>query len=210
VLVGILRTVTGILVQVGSSLIFAMVIAALFLLDGPRLARLVSGGLGSENPVFRETPGLARAAVTYFLVRVRINAVTALSLLVLMLLVGVDHAVLWAVGVFVLSFVPYLGLIVALIPPTILAFAESGLPAALAIVLGGTVLNIVAENILEPTLTGRALSLTTWVVFAMFFLWVWLLGPVGALLSMPITLLVVLVLDRDERTRWVADLLTRK
>ena len=71
-------------------------------------------------------------------------------------------------------------------------------------------LNIVAENVLEPTLTGRALSLTTWVVFAMFFLWVWLLGPVGALLSMPITLLVVLVLDRDERTRWVADLLTRK
>ena len=131
VLVGILRTVTGILVQVGSSLIFAMVIAALFLLDGPRLARLVSGGLGSENPVFRETPGLARAAVTYFLVRVRINAVTAVSLLVLMLLVGVDHALLWAVGVFVLSFVPYLGLIVALIPPTILAFAESGLPAAL-------------------------------------------------------------------------------
>ncbi len=210
VLVGILRTVTGILVQVGSSLIFAMVIAALFLLDGPRLARLVAGGLGSENPVFRETPGLARAAVTYFLVRVRINAVTALSLLVLMLLVGVDHALLWAVGVFVLSFVPYLGLIVALIPPTILAFAESGLPAALVIVLGGTVLNVVAENILEPTLTGRALSLTTWVVFAMFFLWVWLLGPVGALLSMPITLLVVLVLDRDERTRWVADLLTRK
>ena len=210
VLVSILKTVTGILVQVGSSLIFALVIAALFLLDGPRLARLVSGGLGSENPVFRETPGLARAAVTYFLVRVRINAVTALSLLGLMLLVGVDQAVLWAIGVFVLSFVPYLGLIVALIPPTILAFAESGLGAAAAIVLGGIVLNVVAENILEPKLTGRALSLTTWVVFAMFFLWVWLLGPVGALLSMPITLLVVLVLDRDERTRWVADLLTRK
>jgi predicted PurR-regulated permease PerM len=53
------------------------------------------------------------------------------------------------------------------------------------------------------------LSLSTWLVFIMFFFWVWLLGPVGALLSMPITVLVVLVLQHNERTEWVAALLTR-
>ena len=74
VLVGVLRTVAGILVEVGQTLVFAVVVAALLLLDGPRLARLAAGGLGSENPVFRETPGLARAAVTYFVVRIRVNA----------------------------------------------------------------------------------------------------------------------------------------
>ena len=63
---------------------------------------------------------------------------------------------------------------------------------------------------LEPTLTGRALSLSTWLVFIMFFFWVWLLGPVGALLSMPITVLVVLVLQHNEQTQWVAALLTRE
>ncbi len=76
-------------------------------------------------------------------------------------------------------------------------------------VIGGIVLNVLAENVLEPTLTGRALQLSTWFVFTMFFFWVWLIGPLGALLSMPITVLVVLVLRGNERTRWMADLLAR-
>jgi len=142
-------------------------------------------------------------------VRIRINFVTALGLLVLMLVTGVDSALLWAVGAFFLSFVPYIGLALALIPPAVLAFAESGVLFALIIVVGGIVLNVIAENVLEPMWTGRALRLTTWLVFAMFFFWVWLLGPVGALVSMPITVLLVLVLQRNERTRWVAALLTR-
>jgi len=136
--------------------------------------------------------------------------VTAGALLVLMLVLGIDDPLLWAVAAFFLSFVPYLGLVLAMIPPTILALAESGPLAAAAFVIGGTALNLIAENLLEPTLTGRALSLSTWLVFIMFFFWVWLLGPVGALLSMPITVLVVLVLQHNERTQWVAALLTRE
>lgn len=209
VLVAVLRSVVGIVVEVGSSLAFAIVIAALLLLDAPRLSGLVASGLGSENPVFRETPALAKAAITYIVVRIRVNAVTAVSLLALMLVVGVDYAPLWAVGAFFLSFVPYLGLVIALIAPTILAFAESGPVAAAVIVVGGIALNLVAENVLEPTLTGRALSLSTWLVFTMFFVWTWLLGPVGALLSMPITVLLVLVLEHNPRTSWVAALLGR-
>jgi len=210
VLADILRGISGILIQVGQSLVFAVIVAALLLLDSPRLSKLVSGGLGSGNPIFREAPAIAKAAVTYFTVRIRVNAVTAVSMLVLLLILGVDDALLWAVGTFFLSFVPYLGLILAMIPPAILALAESGPLAAAIVVIGATVLNLVAENILEPTMTGRALSLSTWVVFVMFFFWVWLIGPIGALLSMPITVLIVLVLQHNEPTQWVAALLTRE
>jgi AI-2 transport protein TqsA len=206
-MVAVLRSVIGILGQVGSSVAFAIVIASLLLLDGRRLARLEDSGAGRWNPVIREVPALARAAVTYFIVRIRINAVTALGLLALMIVLGVDDPLLWAAGAFFLSFVPYLGLTLALIPPTILAFAESGPGAAIVMVAGGIVLNVVAENVLEPTLTGRALSLATWLVFVMFFFWVWLIGPVGALLSMPITVLLTLVLRDREETHWLADLL---
>ncbi|HEX5015403.1 MAG TPA: AI-2E family transporter [Candidatus Limnocylindrales bacterium] len=209
-LIDVLRAVSGFVLEVGQTLLFAVIVAALLLLDGQRLARLASGGLGSENPVFREAPAIARAAVTYFGVRIRVNIVTAAGLLLLMLVLGIDDALLWAVAAFFLSFVPYLGLILAMIPPTILAIAESGPLAAAVFVIGGTALNLIAENLLEPTLTGRALSLSTWLVFIMFFFWVWLLGPVGALLSMPITVLVVLVLQHNERTQWVAALLTRE
>jgi predicted PurR-regulated permease PerM len=209
-LVGVLRTVAGIALEIGQTLVFAVIVAALLLLDSRRLARLATGGLGSENPVFREAPAIARAAVTYFTVRIRVNLVTAIGFLVLLLVLGVDDALLWSIGAFFLSFVPYLGLVLAIIPPAILALAESGPLASLAVIVGGTVLNLVAENVLEPTLTGRALSLSTWLVFIMFFFWVWLLGPIGALLSMPITVLVVLVLQHNEPTQWVAALLTRE
>jgi predicted PurR-regulated permease PerM len=209
-LIGVLRTVAGIALEIGQTLVFAVIVAALLLLDSRRLARLATGGLGSENPVFREAPAIARAAVTYFTVRIRVNLVTAIGFLVLLLVLGVDDALLWAIGAFFLSFVPYLGLVLAIIPPAILALAESGPLASLAVIVGGTVLNLVAENVLEPTLTGRALSLSTWLVFIMFFFWVWLLGPIGALLSMPITVLVVLVLQHNEPTQWVAALLTRE
>ena len=64
-------------------------------------------------------------------------------------------------------------------------------------VVGAVVLNVLAENVLEPALTGRALRLATWAVFVSFFFWVWVLGPIGALLSMPITVLIVLILERE-------------
>jgi AI-2 transport protein TqsA len=92
----------------------------------------------------------------------------------------------------------------------LLAFAESGAAAAAILIVGGIALNLIAENVLEPAWTGRALSLATWLVFLMFFGCVWLLGPVGMLVSMPITVLVVLLLQGDERTRWMARLLTRE
>ena len=91
-------------------------------------------------------------------------------------LLGVDDPLVWAIGAFFLSFVPYVGLILAVIPPAILAFAESGPAAALIILIGAAVLNVVAENVLEPSMTGKALKLSTWLVFVMFFFTVWLIG----------------------------------
>ena len=208
-LVSLVEAAAAAISEIGGNLAFAVVLAALLLLDAPRLARLIGGGLGSDNPVFREYPKVAQAAITYFTIRIRVNAITAGGLLLLMLVLGVDNAILWAIGAFFLSFVPYVGLVLALIPPTILALAESGPGAAIVIVIGGMILNVVAENVLEPSMTGKALSLSSWLVFIMFFFTVWLVGPVGALLAMPFTVLIVLVLQGNERTRWLATLLTR-
>ena len=75
---------------------------------------------------------------------------------------------------------------------------------ALLVVIGVTVINVSVENIVAPVYTGRGLSLSPLVVFIAFFFWAWLLGPVGALLAMPITVLIMLILQGDERTRWLA------
>ena len=208
-LVSIVEAAASAVSEVGGNLAFAVVLAALLLLDIPRITRLVGEGVGADNPVFREYPAVARAAVTYFVIRIRVNLITAAGLFVLMLVLGVDDALLWAIGAFFLSFVPYVGLVLAVIPPVILAYAESGLAFALLIVLGAMILNVVAENVLEPSMTGEALHLSTWLVFIMFFFTVWLIGPVGALIAMPLTVMVVLVLQQNPRTRWIATLLSR-
>ena len=65
------------------------------------------------------------------------------------------------------------------------------------------------ENILEPSYTGKKLSLSPTVVFASFFVWGWLLGPIGAILSMPITVMLFLVLGSNEQTEWIARIISR-
>jgi predicted PurR-regulated permease PerM len=95
----------------------------------------------------------------------------------------------------------------ALVPPALLGWAEHGLPTALIIVVGTVAGNLIVENVLEPTMTGRALDLSPTVVFVSFFVWTWLLGPAGMLMSMPITVMLMLALDADERTRWASRLI---
>ena len=114
---------------------------------------------------------------------------------------------MWGVLAFFLSFVPYIGLAIAMIPPTLLALAEFGLVQALIVVIGVTGINLLIENVLEPGYTGKRLSLSPTIVFLSLFFWNWLLGPVGALLSMPITVLLMLVFQNNEGTLWLAKII---
>jgi predicted PurR-regulated permease PerM len=119
----------------------------------------------------------------------------------------VDYWPLWTLLIFFMSYVPYIGLAVALVPPCLLAFAETGIVPVIIIVVVAIIINTVVENFLAPVATGKTLRLSPTVVFISFLLWTWLLGPAGALLSMPITVLVMLVLQTSEQTQWAAEII---
>jgi predicted PurR-regulated permease PerM len=157
-----------------------------------------------------QLPQLARTAVRYFGIRTRLNFLTGTGVTVICLLLGVDYPLLWGALAFFLSYIPYIGLFTAMIPPTLLALAEFGWLQAVVVVVGITALNLTIENVLEPGYTGQRLQLSPTVVFLSFFFWAWLLGPVGALLSMPIAVLLLLVLQQDEGTRWIAQIIGRE
>jgi len=91
-----------------------------------------------------------------------------------------------------------------------LAIAEFGLPHGLLVIVGATVINLLIENVMEPSYTGKKLNLSPSVVFVSFFVWGWLLGPIGALLSMPITVMLMLILDKHESTQWLAKIISRE
>jgi predicted PurR-regulated permease PerM len=103
-----------------------------------------------------------------------------------------------------LSFIPWIGLPLAVAPAVVLALAEHGLGTALLVIAGVIVINILAENALSPMLMGRGLSLSPTVLFIGFVFWAWLLGGPGAFLAAPLTIFLVLMLDTFPETRWIA------
>jgi predicted PurR-regulated permease PerM len=121
---------------------------------------------------------------------------------------GVDHPLLWGLLVFLLSYVPYIGLFVAMTPPVLLALAEYGWVRAGLVILAAAVVNLTIENVIEPGYTGQRLQLSAAVVLVAFFVAVWLLGAVGAALAMPLTVMILLVCARYPETRWIAMLMS--
>jgi predicted PurR-regulated permease PerM len=197
------------LIDAATDFLFSLVLVAFFLLEAPRFQKLLNNVL-SDRPMLSQMPALMKTAVAYFGIRTRLNLLTGLSFAIWLLLLGVDYALLWGVLTFVLSYIPYIGLFTAMIPPTILALAEFGLVRGILVVVGAVVLNLLVENVLEPSYTGKKLRLSPSVVFISFFLWGWLLGPVGALLSMPITVMLMLILNQHESTQWLAEIIGRE
>lgn len=122
-------------------------------------------------------------------------------------LLGVRFALLWGLVAFLLNYVPTIGSILAAIPAVLLALVEFGLGAASVVALGYLVINVAIGNLLEPRILGRGLGLSPLVVLVSLVLWGWVLGPVGMLLSVPLTMAGKVALESNPETRWIAVLL---
>lgn len=138
-----------------------------------------------------------------------VGLVTGFFDTILFVIMGVDFPVLWGVFAFLLSYIPTLGFWIALIPPVILAFLESGWTAAVVVFLGIVIINGFAENVVKPKYMGEGLDLSPFtVVFSVIF-WSAILGPLGAILSVPVTMAFrSMILQPDPDNRWLADLIS--
>ena len=122
-------------------------------------------------------------------------------------MIGLDYPLLWGVLAFLLNFVPNIGSIIAAIPAVILALIQLGFVGALEVALVFVVVNIVLGSMLEPKYMGQGLGLSTLVVFVSLIFWGWVFGPVGMLLSIPLTIMLKLALQVNPQTKWIAILL---
>ena len=143
----------------------------------------------------------------YIAIKTAISMGTGLLVTIFLLIIGVDYPVLWGVLAFALNFIPTIGSIIALIPAVLLTIVQLGFGDALIVLIGYLVINTIMGNILEPRLMGKGLGLSTLVVFISLIFWGWVLGPVGMLLSVPLTITIKIILDSSEETRWFAILL---
>ncbi len=144
---------------------------------------------------------------TYLAVKTQCSLMVSVTVTIALWLIGVDFPVLWGLIAFLLNYIPTLGSIIAAIPPILLAYIQFDLGWAIAVAGCFLVANFAIGNILEPRMMGRRLGLSTLVVFLSMVFWGWVWGPIGMVLSVPLTMIIKILLEHTDDLQWVAILL---
>jgi predicted PurR-regulated permease PerM len=188
--------------------IFVILVGIGFLLlEAPRIAAVVRRHLGAESPPYRHLVESGRLLIEYVVVRTKVNLITGTGTALFLAVLGVDFALLWGFVAFVLSFVPYIGLVVAAIPPTLLALIAFGPAGAVAVIAAVALIDAAAENLVLPRMAGRDLNLSPFVVLFSVVFWGIIFGVVGVLLAIPLTIAVKLFLESWDETRWIGEIM---
>ncbi|HJL16509.1 MAG TPA: AI-2E family transporter [Sandaracinaceae bacterium LLY-WYZ-13_1] len=149
----------------------------------------------------------AREVQTYLVVKSGLSVVTGGLCGTWVALCGVDFPLLWGLLAFLLNYIPTLGMFIATIPPVVVALIQFGPGSALLVLAGYGVINFTLGNFVEPRIMGRALGLSPLVVFLSMVFWGWLWGPIGALVAVPLTMVIKILLANTEDLRWAAVML---
>ncbi len=185
-----------------------IIIASLFLLvEANSFTAKIERMLAGDPDMLERLSSLGKKIIDYVIIRTEVNLVTGVGIGLVIAGVGVEYAVFWGFLAFALSYIPYLGFWLAVIPPMLIAWSSLGPVPAVIILVGAAVINVVAENVLFPQAAGRGLDQSPAVVFISLVLWGYILGSIGALLAVPLTLALIMFLQSFDETRWLAALL---
>ncbi len=198
------------LAQFGSLLTKGLLIyltTVFILLETSILPGKIRNAMEKNTEAFDNLASIAGDVKKYLALKTAISLVTGILVAVWLMFLGVKYAILWGLIAFLLNFVPSIGSIVAAVPPCALALVQLGVFPAVLVIVGYLVVNITIGNIIEPRVMGQRMGLSTLVVFLSLVFWGWVLGPMGMLLSVPLTMTVKIVLQSHPDTRRLAILL---
>lgn len=155
-------------------------------------------------PAFEQ---FTHAVKSYLVIKTVVSLATGVAAALWVFLLGLDFPLLWGLLAFLFNYVPTIGSIVAAVPAMLLALVQLGPFPALMVAVGYLCINFTFGSLIEPRFMGHGLGLSTLVVFLSLVFWGWVLGPVGMLLSVPLTITAKIGLESREETRWLAILL---
>jgi len=175
---------------------FLILLVMVFILvdaeDFPAKLRLALGSAEADLERFR---AIKRSVNTYLAVKTWVSFLTGLSIGLFAWIIGLDFPFLWGFVAFIFNFIPNIGSLLAAVPAVLLGLLQGGWEFALLVAAGFLVANQVFGNVLEPRLLGRKMGLSVLTVFLSLLVWNWIWGPVGMLLSVPLTMVVKISLE---------------
>ncbi|RUO35304.1 AI-2E family transporter [Aliidiomarina sanyensis] len=202
--VNILSSLGGML----TNTLLILLIVAFMLAESALIPKKISLAFGQPEKQMKRFSSMLIAINKYLALKTIISLVTGFLVGFGLWLLGVDHFILWAVVAFLFNYIPNIGSILAAIPAVIMALIQFSPLMAGAVAALYLAINLVMGNLIEPRVMGRGLGLSTLVVFLSLIFWGWLLGPVGMLLSVPLTMMVKIGFEENPNTRWLAIMLS--
>ncbi len=200
---GFLTSILNILVTFGVALfIFFFMISAAMALPTP--SRM---GLDPNSSIIGRITRLTEDIRKYMTVLTGINFLVGLGDVIFLLIMGIPYALLWGLLAWFMGYIPSIGFMIALIPPVLLAYAMYGLPTAVIVAIGYILINGGIQNFIQPKIMGQNLKISPLIVFVGLFIWGYLLGGIGAILAVPMTILVIIIMENFEGTRPIAILM---
>ena len=143
----------------------------------------------------------------YLGIKTIISVITGILIYIALTIIGLDYAILWGVIAALLNYIPNIGSIIAAVPALLFALVQLGPGSAVWTLVSFLLVNNILGNFVEPRIMGRGLGLSTLVVFLSLIFWGFVLGTVGMFLSVPLTITLKIILEQNEKTRWIAILL---
>tara|TARA_R110002167_G_scaffold1441_29_gene6951 strand:+ start:1708 stop:2520 length:813 start_codon:yes stop_codon:yes gene_type:complete len=190
-----------------TNFLLILLIVVFMLFEADSIPKKVHIALDDPDMKIQQIDKFLVSVKNYLAIKTLVSLGTGLVIGLWLYFLGLDHVLLWAMLAFLLNYIPNIGSIIAAIPAVLLAVVQLGSGSAGLVALGYIMTNTIMGNIVEPRYMGRGLGLSTLVVFLSLIFWGWLLGTVGMLLSVPLTMIVKIALESNPNTRWIALLL---
>ncbi|OFW59181.1 MAG: hypothetical protein A2133_00275 [Actinobacteria bacterium RBG_16_64_13] len=169
-------------------------IVAYMLVEVTGFGKRFYAALGEDRPALRRWMIWARDTRSYLWITTVLAVVVAILNFALLWSLGVPHPFTWAFLSFVMSYIPNVGFLIALLPPVILAILQRSWGMVVGVLVGYIVINFVSDNIFKPRFLKTGMDLPAAVSFLSLLVWGFVLGPIGALLAVPMTMMVRTVL----------------
>jgi AI-2 transport protein TqsA len=207
IMIALMAGVINGFVNAGATAGIIVLTTAFLLIDASNIPGKSNPELEKQTELQMRTSKFAKNLVGFVVIRSETNLLTAVGITVVLLIGGIDFAILWGVLIFLLSYIPYIGLVLASIPPTMLALFKYGPIGALAVIVVISVVTMLAENFVFPSLAGKGLKLSPAFLFLALIYWNYVLGTAGVLLSIPLTVILKIIFESFEETQWLARLM---
>jgi len=189
--------------------VFLLLLTVVFMLaEGKGFARKLHIAFDDSVETEKRLDNVLNMVNRYMAIKTMISLATGFIIGSVLWVMGVDFFVLWALLAFLLNYIPNIGSIIAAVPAVIFTFLQLGMVPAGFVIGLFVIVNMIMGSVVEPKFMGRSLGLSTLVVFLSLIFWGWLLGMVGMLLSVPLTMIFKIALENSHDGRWFAILLS--